>query len=481
MSICQGKPISISLSPNAEPDDIRLALKLFFRVVLRRVSRSSVIYLEDEFKNYLGIKSAFSFNSGRSALIAILEAFDIKEGDEVLLQAFTCNAAVNPILKLKAKPIFVDIDDTLNLDPKDLENKIIHSINSGRAPKAVMIQHTFGIPAKIGEIKEICKKHNLFLIEDCAHSLGAEYPIKKNSYPAPSKEEAGSATFQPHYSSGKVGTFGDAAFFSFGRDKIISSVYGGMAVSGNDKIGERLKKIQKNLPFPSSSWTLRQILHPIIFSLALPVFSFLNIGKAILYLCQKLKILSSSVYPEEKKGKVAKYFPKKMPNAIAILALNQFKKLDKFNSHRQEIAGIYRRELDFLSLREVERCLPAGRQEAISSNEKQAGNFSFTDKNAKSVFMRYSIFTERAGEIREKLKKQNILLDDGWHTLPIVPKGTDLEKMRYKKGSCPRAEKTAKTILNLPTGIKITKQDAERIIKLVKEYLNNENKEINKN
>ena len=451
MRICQQfKPISISLSPNTEKDDIHLAWKMIKKIIFHETDtkvmhETDAKKLEDEFKNYLGVKYAFSFNSGRSALIAILKAMDIKEGDEILLQGFTCNAAVNPILNLKAKPIFVDIDETLNLDPRDLEKKITES------SKVVMIQHTFGNPAKIDEIKEICKENNLFLIEDCAHSLGAEYSIRKRSHPASSLEEAGSSTFQPRYASGKVGTFGDASFFSLGRDKIISSVYGGMAVANNDEIGKKIGEIQSNLPFPSNGWILQQILHPIIFSLGLPIFSFFNIGKAILYLCQKLKILSPSVYPEEKKGKVAKYFPKKMPNALAILTLNQFRKLERFNKHRREIADIYRHRLIQIE------------SQINTDNTKRI----FTNENAWPIYMRYSIFAENAEEIREKLKRQNILLDDGWHTLPIVPNGTDLEKMQYHKGSCPNAEKVAKIILNLPTGIKISKKDAEKIAKLV--------------
>jgi len=101
------KPISISLSPNAEKDDIRLALKLLFRPHKWNEKRSRSIELEEEFKKYLGVKYAISFNSGRSALMAILEAMKVREGDEVLLQAFTCNSAVNPILMKGAKPVFV--------------------------------------------------------------------------------------------------------------------------------------------------------------------------------------------------------------------------------------------------------------------------------------------------------------------------------------------------------------------------------------
>lgn len=451
-------PLSTSLSPNTEKEDICLALKLLFQPAKWQKGKA-IKELEGAFKEYLGVKYAFSFNSGRSAMLAILASIGVQKGDEVLLQAFTCNAAVNPILALGAKPVFVDIDEGLNMDPDDLEKKITEK------SRVVVIQHTFGNPAKIEKIKEICEKNNLFLgdeskfsssprvntwvIEDCAHSLGAEYgsQAKRENHPALSKsykERAGSSTFQPRYSSGKVGTLGDAAFFSFGRDKVISSVYGGMATTNNNQLGQKIERFQKHLDFPSKKWVLQQLLHPISFAIALPLYN-IKIGKGILFLKQRLKILSPSVYPEEKKGKLAKYFPKKMPNAMAIMAQNQFKKLERFNKHRREIAKIYDHEFTRMNMR-------------IYANSK----------DDKSVYMRYPIFVDNAIEIRKRLKEKNIFLDDGWHSLPIVPPGTDLKKMQYQNGSCPKAEKVAKTILNIPTNIHISKEDAEKIVKEIR-------------
>ena len=246
------KPIFISLSPNTEKDDVRLALKLLFCLNFWKKGKE-IKKLEEKFRNYLGIKYTFSFNSGRSSLMAILEALEVEEGDEVLLQGFTCNSAVIPILERKAKPVFVDIDDTLNLDPEDLEKKI-----TSRS-KAIMIQHTFGWPAEIEEILEIARRHNLFLIEDCAHSLGAKYKGKF------------------------CGTFGDATFFSLGRDKIISSVFGGMAVTNNDNLAEKIERFRRRIDYPSGFWIFQQLLHPILVNyLVLPAYRFPNLGKLLL-------------------------------------------------------------------------------------------------------------------------------------------------------------------------------------------------------
>ena len=446
------KPISISLSPNTEKDDILLALKLIFRPWRwkRKLIEAGFLStkLEEEFKEYLGVKYAISFNSGRSALMAILNSLNLKKESQVLLQAFTCNAAVNPILNRGDRPVFVDVDETINLDPIDLKKKITSK------SKAVVIQHTFGLPAQIEEILKIIKDYNppatsshspkgerapnnLYLIEDCAHSLGAKYKGKF------------------------CGTFGDAAFFSFGRDKIISSIFGGMAVTNNAKIAGKIKEFQKKTDYPSNFWIFQQLLHPILTNyLILPAYGLdANLGKIFLGIFHKLSILSKAVYKKEKRGKIPKCFPKRLPDALADLALNQFKKLERFNSHRREIADFYEKEL------------------TPHQNKFGTGQENFDLPLAKPwderipTFMRYPILTNLATDkILELARKRKIYLDDGWRKTPIVPPDTNIEKMKYIKGSCKRAEKVAQNILNLPTHINISQSEAKKIVDFLKQY-----------
>ena len=416
------RPIFTSLSPNTEKDDILLALKLIFQPQKWKVKsqKSKVKNFEDEFKNYLGVKHAIAFNSGRSAFLAILNTLNLKKESEVLLQAFTCNAAVNPILWSGLKPVFVDIEkETLNIDPADLERKITPK------SKVVLVQHTFGLPANLDEILKICEKYNLILIEDCAHSLGAEYKGRK------------------------VGTFGKAAFFSFGRDKVISSIYGGMAVTNDDVLAQKIRDFQEKLSFPSNFWIFQQLLHPLLTNyLIIPLYAFsFQFGRLILGAFHKLKILSKAVQKKEKEGKKPKYIPKRMPNALAMLALNQFKKLEKFISHQREIAKFYDKSLSAAA--------PAARQPLFRPGR---------------IYMRYSLLIENQNpdKILKKARRQKIFLDDGWRKTPIVPPDTNQAKMGYVLGSCPQAEKVAKHILNLPTHINVSKKDAQKITKFLK-------------
>jgi len=398
-----------ALFPNFEKDDVNLCFRLLFSSLKEG---ESIKDLEIAFKNKFKFNECYSFNSGRSCLMAILEAIEIKKGDEIIVQGFTCNAVINPIINIGAKPIYVDLKDDLNID----EKKIQQSINS--KTKAVIVQHTFGWPAEIEEIRDICRDNNIFLIEDCAHSLGAKY---NNQY---------------------VGSFGDASFFSFGRDKIISSVFGGMIVINNP-----LLKI-KEYDFPSNLWTINQLLYPILMQYVfLPLFRF-RIGRIFYSLMFELNVFSlRSVNKKENQGILPRYFGKRMPNALARLALNQLNKLDRFNTKRQEIAKAYF---------------------SFFKNSKVKVVFREEFDNKSPVFLKFPILVDNPDKILRDLRKENIFINDGWRETVIVPPLTNQEKMEYNKGQCLLSEKISKNIISLPTHAKLTIEDVKKIASVVK-------------
>jgi len=376
--------------------------------------------LENKFQKYLGVKYAFAFNSGRSALLAILQSLGLQQGDEVLLQAFTCNAVPNPVIWAGLKPVYVDCrEDDFNIDPVDLEKKVILRQAQGGHPKVVIVQHTFGLAADMDRVMKICSRRNLILIEDCAHALGATYKGKK------------------------VGTFGKAAFFSFSRDKVISCVYGGMATTNDPALAERLGGFQERSGYPSLSWIVQQLLHPVVMNLKILPFYAVG-GKYLLVIAQWLHILSKAVHWKEKRGRMPGYFPRRLPNALAILALHQFKKLDRFNQHRKEIADFYAREL-------------RDTQYQIPDTKYQEGN----------IFLRFSVIHPDAHEIIKKAWRNNLLIGD-WYTSPVAPHDTRLDAVGYSMGSCPVAEKLSQETLNLPTHIRISKKEADQITQFLK-------------
>ena len=407
------KPISISLSPNTEPDDVWLAFWLLFQPWKWGKGRATE-KLEKVFAERFGINHAYAFNSGRSSFLAILDSLELEKEDEILLQAFTCNAVPNPVIWAGLKPVYVDCrEDDFNIDIDDLERKITSK------SKAVIVQHTFGMPADMDKILEACEKHGLILIEDCAHALGAAYKGRQ------------------------VGTFGKAAFFSFSRDKIISSVYGGMAVTNDDKLARKIAEFQKKSGYPAGLWVAQQLFHPIGLNWKiLPTYGVF--GKYVLVLFQNLHLLSKAVHKKEKRGLRPGYFPKRMPNALAMLALHQLRKLERFNAHRKQIAQKY-----FATLQNTSFSLPQ----------------EFPERE--NVFLRFVVKHEKAHEIIKTAWKQNILLGD-WYTSVLVPSDTQLDKMQYKKGSCPMAEKLSAITFNLPTHIRIKEKELNKIIEYIK-------------
>lgn len=169
---------------------------------------------EEELASYVGIGYAAALSAGTAAIHLAFKALDVKEGDIVFCSSLTFSATANPIIYQNATPVFIDSErDTWNMDPKALEKAFEKYPN----PKAVILVHLYGTPAKIEEISEICKKHNVPLVEDAAESLGSTYKGKE------------------------TGTFGKYGIYSFNGNKIITTSGGGMLVS-EDK--EKIEKVR---------------------------------------------------------------------------------------------------------------------------------------------------------------------------------------------------------------------------------------------
>lgn len=172
---------------------------------------------EKMISEYVGLKYCVTFNSGTSALHSILLAYDIKEGDEVIVPPFTFISTANAPLFVGAKPVFADIEEkTFGLDPEFVKEKIT------KRTKAIIPMHYGGSSCLIRELKEIAEDHNLILIEDAAESLGARIKDKK------------------------VGTFGDSAMFSFCQNKMITTGEGGCIVTDSKEVYDKLKLIRSH-------------------------------------------------------------------------------------------------------------------------------------------------------------------------------------------------------------------------------------------
>lgn len=407
------KTIFTGFAPNMTIEDVKTACSYLFSPLswfqLRKGKYPKKV--ESWFKNYFNINYAITFDSGRSSLYFALKSLNIGKNDEVIVPGYTCVVVPNAVKYTGAKPVYVDIKKDLNIDTDLIEKKI------SKNTQAIILQHTFGKPADIQKIKEIATKNNIKIIEDCAHSLGAKYNNKN------------------------VGNFGDVSLFSFGSNKVISSVRGGVAITNNKEIGDKLKKYQNKLKEVKLTQVFKHLLYYPFFALGKKLYS-IKLGKILLGAARKFGLLASIILPEEKEGKQTNIFPSKIPNSLANLAFNQLQKLDKLNRHRNNIANFYKENLD----------------------EKLQVKYN-SEKG--QIYLNFPILVNNQEKYFNLAKKHGFILGTDWSGSNIVPDDSKREEIYYNKGECPKAEKLSKKILLLPTNINTTISDAKKICKLI--------------
>lgn len=200
----------------SDDEDIKLITKILKRGTYWAIG-PEIEEFEKAIANYVGIDYCLALNSGTSALHASFLAYNIKNGDEVIVPSFSFISTANSVLFVNAKPIFADIEtETYGLDP----NSISSTISS--KTKAIVPMDYGGMSCKIFEIKKIAKENNIKLIEDAAESLGSSANNKK------------------------VGSISDLAIFSFCGNKVLTTGEGGAVVTNSKEIYEKLKLIRSH-------------------------------------------------------------------------------------------------------------------------------------------------------------------------------------------------------------------------------------------
>ena len=163
---------------------------------------------EEAIATYTGVDHVAALNSGTAAIHLALIILGVVPGDNVIASTFTFSATVNPIIYQGATPVFVDSEeDTWNMDPELLEKAIKERIRKGKRPKAIIVVHLYGMPAKMDEITEIADRYEIPIVEDAAEALGSRY-----------KEQA-------------LGSFGRMSVFSFNGNKILNTSGGGVLLA----------------------------------------------------------------------------------------------------------------------------------------------------------------------------------------------------------------------------------------------------------
>jgi perosamine synthetase len=357
--------------------------------------------LKTEISKYLKTDNIYFHYKGRVSLYVILQAMNVKEGDEVIIPAYTCVVVPNPIIYLGAKPVYVDIDkDNLCMDINLLEKNITEKT------KVIICQNTYGLSANVDTIVEIAKKHNLYTIEDCTHGFGGFYKNQPN------------------------GSYCDAAFYSMQWNKPFSSGIGGFLTINNAELLENINKIdrQKAKPGFLTKLNLKLLFFAKRYFLNNTTYWFLlNFYR---WLSKNNLVTGSSSGNEISDIKMPDNFLMDYSQTQAKEGLRNIKKLPKLLALRKDNALKY--------------------TEFLLKNNKV---FVKKDLFENHSFLKYPILVKDREKIFNLARKTKIELGD-WFISPIHPVQNNFEKWEMYPEKYPNADFISKHVVNIPTDTK---------------------------
>lgn len=374
--------------------------------------------LKTEISKYLKTDNIYFHYKGRVSLYVILQAMNVKEGDEVIIPAYTCVVVPNPIIYLGAKPVYVDIDkDNLCMDINLLEKNITEKT------KVIICQNTYGLSANVDTIVEIAKKHNLYTIEDCTHGFGGFYKNQPN------------------------GSYCDAALYSMQWNKPFSSGIGGFLTINNAELLENINKIdrQKAKPGFLTKLNLKLLFFAKRYFLNNTTYWFLlNFYR---WLSKNNLVTGSSSGNEISDIKMPDNFLMDYSQTQAKEGLRNIKKLPKLLALRKDNALKY--------------------TEFLLKNNKV---FVKKDLFENHSFLKYPILVKNRDKFFDLARKHKIELGD-WFNSPIHPVQNNFEKWEMYPEKYPIANYTSQHVVNLPTDTKKIKKVLSFMEKFIDEIL----------
>ncbi len=376
---------------------------------------------EQDLENYHRVNHAITFGSGRMALYAILKAMNLQLGDEIILPGYTCIVTSNAIHYAGLKPVYVDVSlENFNIDLEKLKKAITPKT------KAILAQHTFGIPCNLDILTDIYNQYGIPIIEDGAHAIGARW-----------RGEV-------------VGRFGLAAFFSTEGSKMFSTERGGYALTDDNSLANRIRNIQEEASFfPLQQeknailrWCYRAAIlgNPYLTSKA---YFFQTLAKKFSF-SRFIEMLEfdKNIYKDELNGRRFIPYPARLGNLMSYAASLQLNRLEDELEHRRKLANYLTITLPLLG----------------------ANVACYDHKLALPSWVRFPFYVD----YREKwiTEIRRCFIQPGyWLDNPVHPKECDWRIAEYKKGMCPNGEYLGEHILNLPVHRRISLNRIKNIIK----------------
>jgi len=356
-----------------------------------------------------------TFFRGRVALYAILKALEIGEGDEVITQAFTCVAVPEAIMAAGARPVYVDLEsNSFNMDADDLEGKITSRT------RAIIVQHTYGIPADMERIIPLAERAGVPVIEDCCHSLASTYRDRI------------------------VGSFGVASFYSFEWGKPIVVGIGGSAVVNDSELRDKVRRQYRTYQFPGLLSQSRIQLQYLAFRLLFKPSLYWRI-RGLFHWLGSIGVAESNYNPIDE-GSVAEDFSLRMPKSLQRRLARKLTALDRQTAYSRWAAREYRSRI-----------------------QSEVVAHPVLPDDSSTVFARYPLVTEYKEGLLRKARQANVELAD-WYSTPVHPLSPqELPLVHYTLGRCPNAEGRCRQVVTLPTHPAVKKRDIDRAIEFLNE------------
>lgn len=376
--------------------------------------------LTQKLQKFFPKKQVFYFYKGREALTFGLEFLDLKKGDLVLTQAFSCCAIEQAITSANLQPLFMDLAPNSTKPTLEI---IKENYKKYSKIKVLILQNTFGYYNEYQKIYHFCQKNNIYIIQDLAQS-----------FIFPKKDFHGNLNQA------------DIIILSFGRDKIIDVVNGGACLINQSLVNKnKMKNIKEKNKLINNYFnkkpTLikRDFFYPILMTTVRNTHQIF-IGKILLFLLKKLKAFPSPAdnINNQLNPLHSKYLE---------LANFQLDNLGNQLNHRKKIAKIYFNQLNQKKIK-------------ILINEKEIEE----NNNLRIPCQLNSI--DQKKQLLQTLRENNFCLSDNWYQKPIDC-GSLKVKSSYKRGSCPNVEKLNGLIFNLPTHINVSEKKADEICELI--------------
>ncbi len=348
---------------------------------------------------------------GRVAMAAILRGLGVRSGDDVLIQAFTCIAVPEAVLSIGARPRYVDVAlGSPNMDPNDLAKKIRPET------KAVVIQHSFGLPADVHQLGQVAASADIPVIEDCAHTIASTVAGRR------------------------VGSFGAGAFYSYEASKPIFVGIGGSAIANDAALEAAIASSYPEYVEPATSTQLQLLAMFLAHRVAYRPSTYWTV-RSLFRSLVKVGLIKGNYNKVEDQSGPAEDFTKRMGSRQHQMLRAALRRLESQSNHRKFVAEQYRSRILNSSVSHIP-----------------------LEPDVDPVFGRYPMLVESKAEWIEGARNARVELADFYAT-PIHPlEGDELRRVGYEPGSCPNAEWIAKRVVSLPTGMQVDQRQINRAV-----------------